>query len=353
MKQIMLFFRTKVNLILIGLLVLFAEGYTNPDTVDVEIPQLIASSGDMIELSVNITSDITNVTPQIIAISTQLTWKSNVLNYINVEKGQILPQDWILLSGSVQGPGIDSLKIWMAGTLPLTNKGELAVLTFEVIGEPGDLTSIHFEDMMFNEGEPAAHITDGVVMIPGPPTADFFAEPTVGTAPLTVSFNNLSWGDVTEWLWEFGDGTSSNEKEPTHIYQDPGTYTVRLTATGPAGSDTNEKPDYISVMQPSSVESIPSSATLTASLFQNHPNPFNSETFIKYHIPKAGSVILKIYNHLGQEVRTLVDEKKNAGYFDVRWDGRDDKGIRVSSGIYLYRIQTGNFSDVKKILFMM
>jgi len=207
--------------------------------------------------------------------------------------------------------------------------------------------------MMFNEGEPAAHITDGVVMIPGPPTADFFAEPTVGTAPLTVSFNNLSSGDVTEWLWEFGDGTSSNEKEPTHIYQDPGTYTVRLTATGPAGSDTNEKPDYISVMQPSSVESIPSSATLTASLFQNHPNPFNSETFIKYHIPKAGSVILKIYNHLGQEVRTLVDEKKNAGYFDVRWDGRDDKGIRVSSGIYLYRIQTGNFSDVKKILFMM
>jgi len=88
-------------------------------------------------------------------------------------------------------------------------------------------------------------------------------------------------------------------------------------------------------------------------LSQNYPNPFNAQTVIKYELPKTGKVLLKIYNTLGQEVRTLVDEEKQAGYHSINWDGRNDEGSRVSSGIYIYRIQTGDFVKAKKMLYFM
>jgi serine protease AprX len=80
-----------------------------------------------------------------------------------------------------------------------------------------------------------------------PPTADFSGSPTLGCAPLTVSFTDLSSGDVTGWSWEFGDGGSSDLQNPSYVYQNAGTFTVSLTVTGPSGSDTETKADYITV----------------------------------------------------------------------------------------------------------
>jgi len=77
--------------------------------------------------------------------------------------------------------------------------------------------------------------------------ADFSAIPTSGPAPLIVSFSDQSMGTVSSWNWNFGDGTTSNEQNPSHTYTDPGTYTVSLTVTGPGGSDTETKADYITV----------------------------------------------------------------------------------------------------------
>lgn len=77
--------------------------------------------------------------------------------------------------------------------------------------------------------------------------ADFNASPTSGTAPLTVDFTDKSTGGITSWAWNFGDGATSTQQSPTHTYTDPGTYTVSLTVTGPAGSDTGTKNNYISV----------------------------------------------------------------------------------------------------------
>jgi len=87
-------------------------------------------------------------------------------------------------------------------------------------------------------------------------------------------------------------------------------------------------------------------------LGQNYPNPFNPETTINYQLPEAGRVVLKIYNTLGQEIRTLVSEEKEAGYHEARWDGKDDKGVAVSSGVYVYRIQSGEFVKARKMLFL-
>lgn len=85
-------------------------------------------------------------------------------------------------------------------------------------------------------------------------------------------------------------------------------------------------------------------------LSQNYPNPFNPITTIKYQLPKSTEVSLKIYNVLGQLVRTLVDEKQFAGYYSIRWDGKDDSGRAVASGIYLYTLRTKEFVKTRKLV---
>ncbi len=87
-------------------------------------------------------------------------------------------------------------------------------------------------------------------------------------------------------------------------------------------------------------------------LSHNYPNPFNPETTIKYQLPKPGFVTLKIYNMLGQAVRTLVAEEKKAGYYQIIWDGRDSQGQVVANGIYLYQLKAGNFEKTRKMIML-
>jgi len=95
-------------------------------------------------------------------------------------------------------------------------------------------------------------------------------------------------------------------------------------------------------------------------LEQNYPNPFwsgiasreISATTIRYQLPKTTQVVLKIYNAFGQEVRTLVNARQPAGVNAVVWDGRDQSGKEVSSGIYIYRLQTGAFIQSRKLSFV-
>ena len=85
-------------------------------------------------------------------------------------------------------------------------------------------------------------------------------------------------------------------------------------------------------------------------LEQNYPNPFNAITIIKYEIPVRTKVQLKIFNILGQEVKTLVSKDYFSGNHLVIWNGTNNNGIPVSSGIYVYRIQAGEFISVKKMV---
>ncbi len=84
-------------------------------------------------------------------------------------------------------------------------------------------------------------------------------------------------------------------------------------------------------------------------LSQNYPNPFNPETVISYSLPNPGVVKVEIYDILGKKVKTLVNEFKNAGKYDVRWNGRNEYGSGVPSGIYFYRLQTGDFVQTMKM----
>lgn len=87
-------------------------------------------------------------------------------------------------------------------------------------------------------------------------------------------------------------------------------------------------------------------------LRQNYPNPFNPETIIQYSIPKDGFVTIDIYDIRGQLLRNLVSQQKLAGVHSINWDGKDNNGIKVSSGLYLYRFKFGNLSTSKKMLLM-
>ncbi len=84
---------------------------------------------------------------------------------------------------------------------------------------------------------------------------------------------------------------------------------------------------------------------LMYALGQNYPNPFNPTTVIRYQLPASSQVSLKVYDVLGREVASLVDAEKNAGIHSVTFDGSN-----LSSGVYFYRLQAGNFSAMKKLM---
>jgi hypothetical protein len=87
-------------------------------------------------------------------------------------------------------------------------------------------------------------------------------------------------------------------------------------------------------------------------LFQNYPNPFNPSTIISYSIPNVSFVSLKIYDILGREVKTLVNSEQNTGIYNIQWNGDNNYGSKVSSGIYLYKIEAGNFMMTKKMILL-
>ncbi len=87
-------------------------------------------------------------------------------------------------------------------------------------------------------------------------------------------------------------------------------------------------------------------------LSQNYPNPFNPTTLISYGLPKDSDVKVQIFNLLGQRVITLVSEHQTAGLKSVVWDGKDGAGKSVTSGVYFYRIDTGDHQDTKKMLLL-
>lgn len=93
-------------------------------------------------------------------------------------------------------------------------------------------------------------------------------------------------------------------------------------------------------------------APLTYQLHQNYPNPFNPETAISYSLAKNSTVTLTVFNVMGQKIRTLIDTEQPAGRYTARWNGLNNRGLKVASGVYFYRIQAGDFSRIHKMLLL-
>ena len=85
---------------------------------------------------------------------------------------------------------------------------------------------------------------------------------------------------------------------------------------------------------------------------QNYPNPFNSQTNIQFEIPISSKIRVDIFNILGQKVRTLLNEQKAPGYYSINWNGENDFGEAVNSGIYLLKLSSEKYSSVMKMVLL-
>lgn len=105
---------------------------------------------------------------------------------------------------------------------------------------------------------------------------------------------------------------------------------------------------FIIVNDINTTEQIP----LTYAISHNYPNPFNPTTTIKYQLPQMSDVKLVIYNVLGQKMRTLINKQVEAGHHSVVWDGRNDSGRQVATGVYVYRFQAADYARTMKMLML-
>ncbi len=132
----------------------------------------------------------------------------------------------------------------------------------------------------------------------------------------------------------------------------PAPATAYITVVASDGLNEGSDSVTVQITEPVSVQGDHSVQPAEIRLHQNYPNPFNPETRIQYDLTSSTHVRVAIFNMLGQQIRTLVDELKPAGSYTVLWDGRKDDGEAASSGVYLYRLQTEQFKQSRKLLLM-
>lgn len=153
---------------------------------------------------------------------------------------------------------------------------------------------------------------------------------------------------VEEWVQSY-PVLPLNKHYDAHSLTVDGQENIFITGSGEDGLGLE---DYITVKY-SIATSVEDNTIPTAfELNQNYPNPFNPSTTIKYGLPEASNVTIKVYNMMGQEVKTLVNSYKPAGRYEVEWNGENEFGRKVSSGTYLYRVTAGEYVSVKKMVLM-
>jgi hypothetical protein len=112
---------------------------------------------------------------------------------------------------------------------------------------------------------------------------------------------------------------------------------------------TREEGDVPIPVKPGDASAAEQSKPTVFNLEQNYPNPFNPETVIKFSLPEDSKVTLRIYNVLGQVVNTLVDQALPAGNHSVIWDGKNEQGTDVASGVYFYRLKATSYESIMKM----
>ena len=147
-------------------------------------------------------------------------------------------------------------------------------------------------------------------------------------------------------------GTQFVRIEEPEIIKDGNTFTFRDYSTDPGGAYTYRVVVLRDGQSATSFEIDLETPAYAFRLLQNYPNPFNPATDIRFFLPKERHVVLDIFDVSGKRVRRLVDRRMNAGHHSEMWDGRDDGGKDVSSGIYLYRLQAGKERLARKCILM-
>ncbi len=166
---------------------------------------------------------------------------------------------------------------------------------------------------------------------------DAFIVGNFGVTELTSNQNFSRSG----WWYDYFSGDSVNVTNLTaSITLPPGDFRIYTTTKLPT-------PEAGILLD---VEQIDEQVPVEFTLEQNYPNPFNPNTVIRYSIVTPSLVSLKIFDILGREVKTLVNKEQVNGVYEVNWNGDDEFGNKVSTGVYFYRIDAGNFVQTKKMM---
>jgi hypothetical protein len=229
-------------------------------------------------------------------------------------------------SAEVLSTGNDLPAITTVTTGDLADKTETAE-SFEgtlVRVENATITAVNSYDVSIDDGSGACLLdADGLIDGDNDPNPVFYID----------SDNEQVVVNGTDTL-KVGDQISFAQGVFTFSF---GTHKIELRDLNDVGVVTGVKDDVVA-------------RPLNYRLAQNYPNPFNPETRIFFEMPASHQVKVVIYNMLGQQVRTLVDEQMNAGRHTVNWDGLNNQGVRVPTGMYIYRIKAGDFIASKKMM---
>ncbi len=146
---------------------------------------------------------------------------------------------------------------------------------------------------------------------------------------------------ASEWtVIGFKEGNGTSTKKHNYSFNDenlsPAKYLYKLKQIDFDGDFSYSKTVNLEITLPQKFE-----------LSQNYPNPFNPSTKIEYSVPTDSKVVLKVYDVIGREIKTLINEEKAAGNYKIQFDATD-----LTSGIYFYKIQAGSFSQVKKMILL-
>ena len=335
----------------------------SPPTIDVWLPDTSGAHGDTVLLPV-MASDLTGY--GVYSVGMDITFDTNVVVAMDVSNSGCVTEGW--------GPPTYNIAdghviIGMAGVTPLAGSGPLTYIKFYVSGSPGDMTTLHFDEFMFNEGSPSANTTDGTFTVTGVPDIDL-PDTLYDLGAVSVGdtlFCSICVRNVGDAILQIDSVTSSAPQlfEISNFNtliapQDSGTIEIRFI---PTVVDTGSQEGIISIYSNDPDESIAivrliayvvgvKEITLPKcyALKPNIPNPFTHHTVIEYQLPKKTHVTIKVYNLTGELITTLVDDVYEPGHYTVKWDGCDDEGNVLPAGVYFYIMQTTDWYNLRKAI---
>ena len=262
----------------------------------------------------------------------RLTLQINQISYISPQISNLTRLDYLNMNAN-----------------NLTELPDLSCLTLL------DELKIHWNKFTFEDIEPLMSNTFSVL--------DYSPQDSVGSKmdidiasgeKLTLSVT--VGGSANHYHWK-KDGTEipGALDSDTYIISavtvfDAGTYECAVTNDIVTDLTINCRPMHVTVDGETPVPEESRPLPETFALKQNHPNPFNPETHIEYHLPRQAQVRITVYDIAGRKIRTLLNERQDAGVQTVMWNGRDDQGKKVTSGIYICRLTAADYSETMKMI---
>jgi len=278
--------------------------------------------------------------------SSEDTLKSGKAHWVKVSQaGQLVLQSGsVLTAGSKELPLAKQAKRSKSQVAELAEEKRVNILTFK--DAEGKKRSLHFS------AEPQDLDKERFELPPTPPEGIFdvrfrsqraveFAD-REGEQEFPITFSSVRFPLTISW--DVANDSADYTLEIMTADHGPTQFNVRST-----GNVILSQADILAaklLVTPRAQPELPKEFAL----YQNYPNPFNPITTIRYDLPKIGKVSLRVYDLLGQEVATLVDETQEAGYKSVRWNSTNHAGNFVASGVYFYRLEVGQFVDIKKLM---